>query len=212
MHLGFEHGTWTWQLYWNNGSFYYVHEKCLLYARHFVSNLTCRKTNVRKTEIASNWKTMWINNVDYVKTATVNINKLCMDIIESSNHSLSSNRFMKTEYRGNRYVYYTAVYVGPSLVHQNVYSLQIHCFHHDAGADPRIVRIGTAPPLFWQINHANSAYFRLFWGYFRVISATRPPFGSRPPPFLHILDPPLMMHTNCFILLLYIKPIQFIGW
>ena len=34
-----------------------------------------------------------------------------------------------------------------------------------------------APP-FWQINHANSAYFRLFLGYFRVISATRPP-----PPF-----------------------------
>ena len=54
------------------------------------------------------------------------------------------------------------------------------CFHnfyhltYNTGADPRMVRIGTGPP-FWQINHANSAYFRLFWGYFRVISATRPP-------------------------------------
>ena len=36
-------------------------------------------------------------------------------------------------------------------------------------------------PTFWQMNHANSVYFRLFLGYFRVISATRPPpFGSRP--------------------------------
>ena len=43
-----------------------------------------------------------------------------------------------------------------------------------SGADPRMGRIGTGPP-FWQINHANSAYFRLFLGYFRVISATRPP-------------------------------------
>ena len=43
-----------------------------------------------------------------------------------------------------------------------------------------MVRIGTGPP-FWEINHANSAYFRLFLGYFRVVSATRPPpFGSRP--------------------------------
>ena len=56
-------------------------------------------------------------------------------------------------------------------------------------ADPRIVRIGTGPP-FWQINHANSAYFRLFLGYFRVISVTRPPFWISAP-FLHILDPPL---------------------
>ena len=31
-----------------------------------------------------------------------------------------------------------------------------------------------APP-FLEINHANSAYFRLFLGYFGVISATRPP-------------------------------------
>ena len=37
-------------------------------------------------------------------------------------------------------------------------------------------------PPFWQINHTNSAYFRLFLGYFGVISATPPPFGSRPPP------------------------------
>ena len=43
------------------------------------------------------------------------------------------------------------------------------------GADPRMVRIGTGPP-FWQKNHANSAYFRLFLGYFQVISATHPPF------------------------------------
>ena len=45
-------------------------------------------------------------------------------------------------------------------------------------------------------NHANSAYFRLFLGYFQVISATQPPpppFGSCPPPFLHILDLPLQI-------------------
>ena len=40
-----------------------------------------------------------------------------------------------------------------------------------------------APPPFWQINHANSAYFRLFLGYFRVISATRPPFWISASPF-----------------------------
>ena len=48
-----------------------------------------------------------------------------------------------------------------------------------AGADPRMVRIGTGPP-FWQINHANSAYFRLFLGYFGVISANRPPLFTYP--------------------------------
>ena len=53
-----------------------------------------------------------------------------------------------------------------------------------------MVRIGTGPP-FWQINHANSAYFRLFLGYFRVKSATRPPLLDLGLPFLHILDPPL---------------------
>ena len=63
--------------------------------------------------------------------------------------------------------------------------------HNLAGADPCMVRIGTPPPPLWQINHAKSAYFRLFLGYFQIISATCPlPFGSRPP-FLHILDPPL---------------------
>ena len=47
-------------------------------------------------------------------------------------------------------------------------------------------------PPFWQINHANSAYFRLFLGYFGVISATQPPpLLDLGPPFLHILDPPL---------------------
>ena len=54
-----------------------------------------------------------------------------------------------------------------------------------------MVRIGTGIP-FDKINHANSAYFRLFLGYFRVISATRPTFWiSARPPILHILDPPL---------------------
>ena len=48
-------------------------------------------------------------------------------------------------------------------------------------------------PPFWQINHANSAYFRLFWGYFRIISATRPPILDLGLPFLHILDPPLVL-------------------
>ena len=53
------------------------------------------------------------------------------------------------------------------------------------GADPRMVRIGTGPP-FWQINHANSAYFRLFLGYFWVISATRaPPFWISAPLFTY---------------------------
>ena len=47
------------------------------------------------------------------------------------------------------------------------------------------------PPPFWQINHVHSAYFRLFWGYFRVISAIRPPLLDLGPLFLHILDPPL---------------------
>ena len=59
-----------------------------------------------------------------------------------------------------------------------------------SGADPHMVRIGTGPP-FWQINHANSAYFRLFLGYFWVISATWPPLLDLGLPFLHILDPPL---------------------
>ena len=58
------------------------------------------------------------------------------------------------------------------------------------GADPRMVRIGTGPP-FWQINHVKSAHFRLFLGYFRVISAIRPPLLDLGPLFLHILDPPL---------------------
>ena len=69
------------------------------------------------------------------------------------------------------------------------------------GADPRMVRIGTGPP-FWQINHANSAYFRLFSGYFRVISATRPPLLDLGPSFLHILDPALLVY-------LWIYPIQY---
>ena len=43
----------------------------------------------------------------------------------------------------------------------------------------------SAPPPFRQINHANSAYFRLFWGYFRVISATRPPFRISAPLFTY---------------------------
>ena len=48
-----------------------------------------------------------------------------------------------------------------------------------------MVRIGTAPPPLWQINHANSAYFRLFWGFFRVISATPPPFWISAPFFTY---------------------------
>ena len=46
-----------------------------------------------------------------------------------------------------------------------------------------MVRIGTGPP-FWQINHANSAYFRLFLGYFGVVSAIRPPLLDLGPPLL----------------------------
>ena len=67
----------------------------------------------------------------------------------------------------------------------------------DAGADPRMVRFGTGPP-FWQINHANSAYFRLFLGYFGVISVTRPPLLDLGPLFLHILDPALQMYGGYY--------------
>ena len=64
-------------------------------------------------------------------------------------------------------------------------------FPQTSGADPSMVRIGTAPPPLWQINHANSAYFRLFWAIFRLYQPPAPPpFVSRPS-FLHILDPPL---------------------
>ena len=62
------------------------------------------------------------------------------------------------------------------------------------------------PPPFWQINHANSAYFRLFLGYFRVISAIRPPpFGSRPPLFIYPGSAPenvcrkLPFHDQCWV-------------
>ena len=69
-----------------------------------------------------------------------------------------------------------------------------------SGADPRMVRIDTGPPPFWQINHANSAYFMLFWGYFRVISATQPQFWISPP-LLHILDPPLIFKKTTQVFL-----------
>ena len=62
------------------------------------------------------------------------------------------------------------------------------------------------PPLFFLTGHANSAYFRLFLGYFGVISAT-PPLDLAPPLFfLHILDPPLCpvssfaLHTRMMLL------------
>ena len=77
-----------------------------------------------------------------------------------------------------------------------------------ARADPRMVRIGIGP--LWQINHANSAYFRLFLGYFRVISATRPPFWISAPLFtypgsapawhsyhFHMWVPPGVIHMSC---------------
>ena len=67
-----------------------------------------------------------------------------------------------------------------------------------------------APP-FWQINHANSAYFRLFLSYFGVISATRaPPLLDLGLPFLHILDPPLVFMllkqsiTQKFLIMIYV--------
>ena len=44
------------------------------------------------------------------------------------------------------------------------------------------------PPPFWQINHANSAYFRFFFGLYQPHG---PLLDLSPPPFLHILDPPL---------------------
>ena len=52
-----------------------------------------------------------------------------------------------------------------------------------AGADPCMVRIGTGTPPFWQINHANSAYFRLVLGFLGLYQppAPPPPFGSRAP-------------------------------
>ena len=64
------------------------------------------------------------------------------------------------------------------------------------------IQVGT-----YMTGHANSAYFRLFLGYFGVISATRPPLDLAPPFFfLHILDPPLCpvssfaLHTRMMLL------------
>ena len=51
------------------------------------------------------------------------------------------------------------------------------------------------PPPLWQINHANAAYFRLFWGYFRVISATRPPFWISAPLFTYPGSTPAVLHV-----------------
>ena len=75
------------------------------------------------------------------------------------------------------------------------------CTHMIPGADPRMVRIGTGPP-FWQINHANSAYFRLFLGYFGVISATRPPlftYSGSSPVILHPKDSFQTWHPHLII-------------
>ena len=55
-----------------------------------------------------------------------------------------------------------------------------------------------APP-FWQINHANSAYFRLFLGYFQVISATRPLLLDLAPLFTYPGSAPAF-HTSSAIL------------
>ena len=69
---------------------------------------------------------------------------------------------------------------------------------------------------YWQINHANSAYFRLFWGYFWVIYQPPPPPldlapplftypGSTPAPLLPISSlgiPMLHMLSRCEPLLL----------
>ena len=45
-------------------------------------------------------------------------------------------------------------------------------------------------PPFWQINHANSACFRLFLGYFGVLyQPPGPPFGSRPPFYISWIRP-----------------------
>ena len=50
------------------------------------------------------------------------------------------------------------------------------------------------PPPFWPINHANSAYFRLFLGYFQLISATRPPFLHLGPLFTYPGSAPVSSH------------------
>ena len=86
---------------------------------------------------------------------------------------------------------------------------------------PALSRCSLFLDMFWQIDHANSAYFRLFLGYFRVASATRPPFGSRPP-FLHNLDPPLIFasqwpsllnRTNFFLsILIHQHTMNSINW
>ena len=44
-------------------------------------------------------------------------------------------------------------------------------------------KLAPPPPPLWQINHANSAYFRLFLGYFGVISAIRPSLLDLGPSF-----------------------------
>ena len=85
--------------------------------------------------------------------------------------------------------------------------------------------LAPAPP-FWRINHANSAYFRLFLGYFGVISATRPPFWISASPFyiswirpcLHpggipkmireVISPNQILTPSEFLLLVFVNPLN----
>ena len=48
------------------------------------------------------------------------------------------------------------------------------------GADPGKGRISTAPPPFWQLNHANSAYFGAIYQSISPNFDTRPPLCANP--------------------------------
>ena len=71
------------------------------------------------------------------------------------------------------------------LIHKHVLSFHAENTPKQAGADPRMVRIGTGTPLLTDKSCKFSLFWvilGLFWGY---ISHPAPPFGSRPPLFTY---------------------------
>ena len=107
-------------------------------------------------------------------------------MIQIQDHSYSTRLDTKTTFvvgDGSKYLSLAQYFTHPVIMQASCTRLLATVVSkHKTGADPRMVRIGTGPP-FWQINHTNSAYFRLFLGYFGVISATRPPLLDLGPPF-----------------------------
>ena len=71
--------------------------------------------------------------------------------------------------------------------------------------------VPTGRPPFWQINHANSAYFRLFLGYFGVISATRPPLLDLGPLFTYPGSAPELVKKKVVKLLNVEAPASSVG-